>query len=33
MSVQYHPEANPGPLDTEKMFFDMVAGKGGKIIA
>ncbi|MBE0521586.1 MAG: glutamine-hydrolyzing carbamoyl-phosphate synthase small subunit [Candidatus Methanoperedenaceae archaeon] len=31
-SVQFHPEANPGPLDTEKMFFDMVAGKTGKII-
>ncbi len=25
MSVQYHPEANPGPLDTEKIFFDRVA--------
>lgn len=23
-SVQYHPEANPGPMDTEKMFFDRV---------
>lgn len=22
MSVQYHPEANPGPLDTENIFFD-----------
>lgn len=21
-TVQYHPEANPGPLDTEKIFFD-----------
>ena len=25
VSVQYHPEAHPGPLDTEKMFFDRVA--------
>ncbi len=25
MSVQYHPEAHPGPLDTEKIFFDRVA--------
>lgn len=25
MSVQYHPEAHPGPLDTEKLFFDRVA--------
>ncbi len=24
MSVQYHPEAHPGPLDTEKIFFDRV---------
>ncbi len=24
VSVQYHPEAHPGPLDTEKMFFDRV---------
>ena len=24
LSVQYHPEANPGPLDTEKIFFDRV---------
>lgn len=24
ISVQFHPEANPGPLDTEKLFFDMV---------
>lgn len=23
-SVQYHPEANPGPMDTEKVFFDRV---------
>ena len=22
--VQYHPEANPGPEDTEKMFFDRI---------
>lgn len=27
ISVQYHPEAHPGPLDTEKLFFDMVAEK------
>ena len=25
MSVQYHPEAHPGPHDTEKIFFDRVA--------
>ncbi len=25
MSVQYHPEAHPGPLDTEKIYFDRVA--------
>ncbi len=24
MSVQYHPEAHPGPFDTEKIFFDRV---------
>lgn len=24
MSVQFHPEANPGPLDTEKWFFDTI---------
>lgn len=24
MSVQYHPEAHPGPLDTEKIYFDRV---------
>jgi carbamoyl-phosphate synthase small subunit len=24
MTVQYHPEAHPGPLDTEKIFFDRV---------
>jgi carbamoyl-phosphate synthase small subunit len=23
-SVQYHPDAHPGPLDTEKLFFDKV---------
>ncbi|MGP8322773.1 MAG: glutamine-hydrolyzing carbamoyl-phosphate synthase small subunit [Methanosarcinaceae archaeon] len=23
-SVQYHPEANPGPMDTEKLFFGKV---------
>jgi len=27
MCVQYHPEANPGPLDTEKLFFDNVVEK------
>lgn len=27
MSVQYHPEAHPGPLDTEKIFFDRVVEK------
>ncbi len=27
MSVQYHPEAHPGPLDTEKLFFDLIAEK------
>jgi carbamoyl-phosphate synthase small subunit len=27
MSVQFHPEAHPGPLDTEKLFFDMIAEK------
>ena len=31
MSVQYHPEAHPGPLDTEKIFFDRVAEKMKKI--
>ncbi|HEY9245360.1 MAG TPA: glutamine-hydrolyzing carbamoyl-phosphate synthase small subunit [Candidatus Methanoperedens sp.] len=25
MSVQFHPEAHPGPLDTEKLFFDRIA--------
>lgn len=24
LSVQYHPDAHPGPLDTEKLFFDRV---------
>ena len=35
MSVQYHPEAHPGPLDTEKIFFDRVVEttKNMKIIA
>jgi len=28
MSVQYHPEAHPGPLDTEKIFFDRVVETG-----
>jgi len=27
MSVQYHPEAHPGPLDTEKIYFDRVVEK------
>jgi carbamoyl-phosphate synthase small subunit len=27
MCVQYHPEAHPGPLDTEKLFFERVAEK------
>jgi carbamoyl-phosphate synthase small subunit len=31
MSVQYHPEAHPGPLDTEKIFFDQVAEKIKKL--
>ncbi len=31
ISVQYHPEAHPGPLDTEKMFFDRVAGMTKKM--
>lgn len=31
MSVQYHPEAHPGPLDTEKIFFDRVAEVTKKI--
>ena len=29
LSVQYHPEAHPGPRDTEGWFFDRVARKGG----
>ncbi|MDD2666581.1 MAG: glutamine-hydrolyzing carbamoyl-phosphate synthase small subunit [Methanocellales archaeon] len=28
--VQYHPEASPGPLDTEKWFFDELATKINK---
>ncbi len=31
ISVQYHPEAHPGPLDTEKMFFDRIAEKTKKM--
>lgn len=27
MCVQYHPEAHPGPLDTEKLYFDRIAEK------
>jgi carbamoyl-phosphate synthase small subunit len=26
MSVQYHPEASPGPHDLEKSFFDEITG-------
>jgi carbamoyl-phosphate synthase small subunit len=35
MSVQYHPEAHPGPLDTENIFFDGVIDimKKSKVIA
>ena len=29
-SVQYHPEANPGPNDTEKIFFDSVLKRAVK---
>lgn len=29
LSVQYHPEAHPGPRDTERWFFDRVAGMAG----
>jgi len=29
LSVQYHPEAHPGPRDTEMLFFDRVARKCG----
>ncbi|MBU4075295.1 MAG: glutamine-hydrolyzing carbamoyl-phosphate synthase small subunit [Euryarchaeota archaeon] len=31
MCVQYHPEAHPGPLDTEKLFFDRVAERVRKM--
>ncbi len=31
MCVQYHPEAHPGPLDTEKLFFDRVAERIRKL--
>jgi carbamoyl-phosphate synthase small subunit len=31
ISVQYHPEAHPGPLDTEKIFFDRVVEVTGKM--
>lgn len=30
LSVQYHPEAHPGPRDTEIWFFDRVAGMAGE---
>jgi carbamoyl-phosphate synthase small subunit len=35
ISVQYHPEAHPGPLDTEKIYFDNVVEtmKKMKVIA
>ncbi len=29
--VQYHPEAHPGPLDTEKIFFDRIAERIRKL--
>ncbi len=29
LSVQYHPEAHPGPRDTEMRFFDRVARMAG----
>lgn len=29
VSVQYHPDAHPGPLDTEKLFFDRVYRMAG----
>lgn len=31
MCVQYHPEAHPGPLDTEKLFFDRVTERVRKM--
>jgi carbamoyl-phosphate synthase small subunit len=31
MSVQYHPEAHPGPFDTEKIYFDRVVKTMKKI--
>jgi len=30
LAVQYHPEAHPGPLDTEKNFFDKIIKTAGK---
>jgi len=33
LSVQYHPEAHPGPRDTKRWFFDRVAGRAGLINA
>ncbi len=30
MSVQFHPEASPGPWDTEKWFFDTIVKRGMK---
>jgi carbamoyl-phosphate synthase small subunit len=29
VSVQYHPDAHPGPLDSEKLFFDRVLKMAG----
>lgn len=29
MSVQYHPEAHPGPWDTESLFFDRIVRRVG----
>jgi carbamoyl-phosphate synthase small subunit len=30
MSVQYHPEASPGPHDLEKSFFDQITDVAGR---
>jgi carbamoyl-phosphate synthase small subunit len=30
MSVQYHPEASPGPHDLEKSFFDHITEVAGR---
>jgi carbamoyl-phosphate synthase small subunit len=29
LSVQYHPDAHPGPMDTEKQFFDKIYKMAG----